>query len=91
MIDNWRKKDKPPLLEARFEFTEFRVLMSFLDSVAEVAEELDHHPNISFSRQHVSVVIYSTTDALNETDFKLAEGIDVRYKQSIDVSKGVLE
>ncbi|MCF6235503.1 MAG: 4a-hydroxytetrahydrobiopterin dehydratase [Gammaproteobacteria bacterium] len=91
MKSNWRKKEKPPLLEARFEFTEFRVLMSFLDSLAEVAEEMDHHPNISFSRQHVSVVIYSKTETLNDTDFKLAEEIDVRHKQSIDFSKGVLE
>lgn len=91
MTNKWRKKETPPLLEARFEFTEFRVLMSFLDSVAEVAEEMDHHPNISFSRQHASIVIYSKTEALNDTDFKLAESIDVRYEQTIDVSKGVLE
>lgn len=91
MSDNWRRKETPPLLEARFEFTEFRTLMSFLDSISDVSEKMDHHPNISFSRQHASIVIYSTEKSLNDTDFKLAEEIDAKYKQSIEFSKGVLE
>ena len=91
MMNHWREKKTPPLLEARFEFTEFRVLMSFLDSLAEIAEEMNHHPNISFSRQHASVVIYSKSEILDSTDFKLAEEIDARYKESTGFSKGVLE
>lgn len=91
MSDNWRRKESPPLLEARFEFSEFRVLMNFLDSLAEVSEKMEHYPNISFSRQHASIVIYSTEKVLSAIDFKLAEEIDAKYKESIDSSKGVLE
>ncbi len=91
MTERWKRKDSPPLLEARFEFAEFGVLRSFLDSLADITEEMDHYPNISFSRQHVSIAIYSKEKTLNETDFKLAEEIDAKYEQSIDSQRGALE
>ncbi|MBN2647926.1 MAG: 4a-hydroxytetrahydrobiopterin dehydratase [Thiotrichales bacterium] len=76
MSPTWKQRDKAGTLEARFEFTSFSVLRDFLDEAAEVAEKLGHHPNLSFGREHVSVIIYAQSGSLAEIDFALAEGID---------------
>lgn len=76
MNARWKQKKSPASLEAKFEFEEYEVLRTFLDDLADVAEKLDHHPNLSFGRTHVSVIIYSTEDELRDVDTALAEGID---------------
>ncbi|MBO1923223.1 4a-hydroxytetrahydrobiopterin dehydratase [Thiomicrorhabdus sp. 6S3-12] len=76
MNERWKLKQKPASMEARFEFDNFEKLRSFLDELAEQADQLEHHPNISFGREHVSVIIYSQADELDDVDFALAKGID---------------
>jgi len=81
MNARWKLKDKPASMEARFEFDDFEKLRVFLDEIAELAEQLDHHPNISFGREHVALIIYSLTEKLNDTDQKLATGIDESFQR----------
>lgn len=76
MNERWKQKKSPASLETRFNFDDYDKLRTFLDELAEVAENLEHHPNISFSKSHVSVIIYSTSDELNDVDVALADGID---------------
>lgn len=76
MNERWKQKKKPASLEARFDFECYDTLRTFLDELADVAEKLEHHPNISFSKSHVSVIIYSIEDELNDVDKALANGID---------------
>ncbi len=84
MNQRWKQKAKPASLETKFEFEEYEVLRGFLDDLAEVAEKLDHHPNLSFGRTHVSVIIYSTEDELRDVDIALAEGIDECFQRITD-------
>ncbi len=77
----WKLKKKPASLEARFEFDDFETLRTFLDDMAEKAEHLNHHPNISFGREHVSVIIYSQAQELQDVDFALADGIDEGFSR----------
>lgn len=81
MNERWKLKKKPASMEARFEFDSFDKLRTFLDELAEKADELDHHPNISFGREHASVIIYSTSDELSDIDYALAEGIDDSFQR----------
>ena len=83
MNTRWKQKDKPGSLEARFEFDDFGTLRDFLDKLAEVAEKLDHHPNISFGRSHASVIIYSQTESVGQIDIDLAEGIDECFQKVV--------
>lgn len=76
MNERWKQKNKPPSLEARFDFESFSTLRDFLDDVAEVAEKLNHHPNISFGRSHASLIIYGQGEEIAEVDIALAEGVD---------------
>ncbi len=79
MNERWRSKKKPAALDARFDFEDFEILRAFLDEVAEEAERLEHHPNISFGRDRVSIIIYSTSDELSDVDHALAKAIDEGY------------
>lgn len=87
MNQRWKQKTKPASIEAKFTFESYEILREFLDDLAEVAEKLDHHPNLSFGRTHVSAIIYSTEDELREVDIALAEGIDECYQQITDETK----
>lgn len=88
MNKRWKLKNKPASMEARFEFGNFEKLRSFLDELAEQADLLDHHPNISFGRGHVSVIIYSQEPELGELDFALAKGIDEGFHRVTNFSQG---
>lgn len=88
MNERWKLKEKPASMEARFEFPNFDKLRSFLDELAEQADLLDHHPNISFGRGHVSVIIYSQKEALADLDFALAKGIDEGFYRVSNYSQG---
>ncbi|VAW47246.1 hypothetical protein MNBD_GAMMA04-1193 [hydrothermal vent metagenome] len=79
MNNRWRSKKKPAALDARFDFEDFEILRAFLDEVAENADRLDHHPNISFGRDRVSIIIYSTSEELSDIDYALAKSIDDGY------------
>lgn len=79
MSPAWKQKDKQGTLEAKFLFDSYDVLRDFLDDVADVAEEVGHHPNLSFGREHVSVIIYAQGESLGDTDFALANGIDEAF------------
>ncbi len=86
MNERWRSKKNPAALDARFDFEEFDVLRAFLDEVAEEADRLDHHPNISFGRDRVSIIIYSTSDELSDIDHALAKAIDDGYDKVTGLS-----
>jgi len=86
MNERWRSKKKPPALDARFDFEDFEILRAFLDEVAEEADRLEHHPNISFGRDRVSIIIYSTSDELSDIDHALAKAIDDGYDKVTSLS-----
>lgn len=86
MNERWKLKEKPASLEARFEFESFETLRTFLDELAEQADLLDHHPNVSFGRGHASVVIYAKDGQLEEVDFALANRIDEGFHRVMNQS-----
>jgi len=82
MSERWKVKKRAGTLEARFEFDDYDVMRDFLDDVADVTEKLDHHPNISFSRSHVSIIIYSQEGGeLSDLDHQLAHDIEECFNQ----------
>jgi len=60
-----------------FEFSTFPAAIAFVDRVAEVAEKMDHHPDIDIRYTKVTLTL-STHDAggVTESDLQLAEEID---------------
>lgn len=72
---NWEQVDKT--IERVFEFDDFTIAMDFVNGVAEVAEENEHHPDIDirYNKVRISLTTHSK-GAITDLDLDLAEKID---------------
>lgn len=63
-------------------FNDFEQTMRFVNAVAEIAQQQDHHPEmlVSYSRCRVSYITHSV-DAVTENDFICAALIDAKLEQ----------
>lgn len=60
-----------------FTFKNFKESLSFVNKVAELAEEEDHHPDIEIKWNKVKLVLWThVIKGLSENDFILAKKID---------------
>ena len=60
-----------------FEFDEYHPAIEFVNTVAEIAEEAQHHPDISISYTNVILVLTThSKGGLTESDFEVAIRID---------------
>jgi 4a-hydroxytetrahydrobiopterin dehydratase len=74
-VPDWHRGEKE--IEREFRLADFRTAVEFVDRVADLAEEEDHHPDIFLSYNKVRLVL-STHKAggLSRKDFLLAAKID---------------
>jgi 4a-hydroxytetrahydrobiopterin dehydratase len=74
-VPNWMLDGD--VISRDFDFKDFRGSLAFVESVADIAEEQDHHPDIviSYSRVHLSLTTHKA-GGLTEKDFALAAAID---------------
>lgn len=65
------------LLRRRFEFADFAASLSFVNRVGAIAEELDHHPDITFGWGYADIAT-TTHDrgGITECDLTLAARIN---------------
>ena len=64
-------------LRREFRFKNFREALAFVNRVGEVAEEQDHHPNISFTWGWAELKVFThAINGLTESDFILAAKVD---------------
>jgi 4a-hydroxytetrahydrobiopterin dehydratase len=74
-IPEWELEKKH--IERTFEFDDFADAIDFVNSVSEVAEEEEHHPDIDIRYNKVRLVLSThSKGGLTELDFGLAERID---------------
>ncbi len=69
-------------LEREFVFKDFKEAMSFVNKIAELAEDEGHHPDIflhNYNRIRVTLSTHSL-GRVSDKDFKLAERIDELLK-----------
>lgn len=74
-VPEWKKTGDE--ISRTFQFKDFVAAMKFVNSVAELAEKTQHHPDIDIRWNKVTLAL-STHDAggLTEKDFKLAKEFD---------------
>jgi 4a-hydroxytetrahydrobiopterin dehydratase len=65
-------------LEREFIFSDFKQALQFVNKVGEIAEEMDHHPDISlFGYKKVKITLTTHKEGeITELDYGLAEKID---------------
>ena len=74
-IPEWELEKKH--IERTFEFDDFADAIDFVNAIAEVAEEEEHHPDIDIRYNKVRLVLSThSKGGLTELDFALAERID---------------
>lgn len=74
-IPEWELEKKH--IERTFEFDEFSESIDFVNSVAEVSEDEEHHPDIDIRFNKVRLILSThSKGGLTELDFALAERID---------------
>src|SRR5207248_2771724 len=74
-IPEWELEKKH--IERTFEFDDFADAIDFVNAVAEVADEEEHHPDIDIRYNKVRLVVSThSKGGLTELDFGLAERID---------------
>ena len=60
-----------------FEFDEYQFAIDFVNTIAEIAEEAQHHPDISINYTNVTLVLTThSKEGLTESDFEVALRID---------------
>ena len=74
---DWQRVDGNTALEREFEFRDFYQTMAFVNGLALIAHEEDHHPDlwISYRRCRVRLTTHSA-GGLTENDFICAAKID---------------
>ena len=74
-VPEWELEKKH--IERTFEFDDFTDAIDFVNAVAEVAEEEEHHPDIDIRFNKVRLVLTThSKGGLTDLDFGLAERID---------------
>lgn len=74
-LNGWSRRGDA--LVKTFTFSRFADGIAFVNRVARIADEMDHHPDIDIRYTRVTMTL-STHDAggVTKTDFKLAERIE---------------
>lgn len=71
----WKRKEEKLIKE--FRFSSFRDSIVFVNRVASLADELDHHPDIHISYTTVNLSLSThSANGLTDKDILLAERID---------------
>lgn len=74
-IPEWELEGKK--IERVFEFDDFNESIDFVNGIAEIAEETEHHPDIDIRWNKVKLILSThNKGGLTDLDFELAEKID---------------
>ena len=74
--NDWQEKDN--MLVKEYKFSDFKSAVEFVNKVAQVAESINHHPDIliySYKNVRISTATHEESK-ITEKDYELAELID---------------
>lgn len=75
MLDGWSVVNNK--LTRTFELADFGAAMGFVNEVAKVAEEMNHHPDVRINYNKVTLELFThSAGAVTEKDHLLAERIN---------------
>ena len=79
---NWSRKENA--LTSQFTAPSFLAAIDFVNAVAVIAEELDHHPDIDIRWNKVSFALSThSAGGITSLDFELATAIDAAASKMI--------
>lgn len=79
---DWALEENGQAIQRRFTLKDFKEAVAFIQAVAEVAEDQDHHPDIFNRYKHVTLTFSThSVGGLSENDFILAAKIDRLHRE----------
>lgn len=77
-VPEWKTlEENPPKLQHEFVFEDFSEAMKFVNKVADLAQFIDHHPDITINYRKVTLTLYThDSNGISEKDFALAQKIN---------------
>ena len=77
----WKEEDNK--LRRNLTFKDFKQAMHFMQQVADVAEEMNHHPWWSnvYNKAEIELTTHDAGNIVTDKDIKLAQRIDQIYDQ----------
>ncbi|HYX52387.1 MAG TPA: 4a-hydroxytetrahydrobiopterin dehydratase [Candidatus Limnocylindrales bacterium] len=74
-LSGWAQNDKA--IERNFEFADFKAAMVFVNKIADVAEQANHHPDIDIRYNKVKLSLVShDSGGVTDRDVRMAERIN---------------
>jgi 4a-hydroxytetrahydrobiopterin dehydratase len=74
-VDGWKRDGDA--LKRQFKFDDFQASVDFVNRITPVAEEMNHHPDISISWNTVDLTLSTHSEGgITDNDFELARQID---------------
>ncbi len=77
-LSDWSLEDNGKCIIKLFEFPDFRTAVEFINKIAQIAEQEEHHPEIKlYDSNKLEIKMFTiSAGGLTEKDFKVAEEID---------------
>lgn len=76
--DGWALNDAKTALSRSFRFDDFKQAFAFVTRVAELAEDIDHHPDIAISYNRVRLTLTShDAKGLTRRDLRFLEKFEM--------------
>lgn len=77
----WKEEDDK--LKRSFTFKDFREALAFMNKVASIVDQMDHHPFWSnmYNKVSFELTTHDIGDKVSEKDRKLATAIDAIYEE----------
>ena len=74
---NWRIDSKPPVMTRQFTFESYEQTRSFVNDLADLSEKTGYYPNLTFSKSHATVTIYTDAEELGQDEYEFALQTDL--------------
>ena len=77
----WKEEDDK--LKRSFNFKDFREALAFMNKVASIVDQMDHHPFWSnmYNKVSFELTTHDIGDKVSDKDRKLATAIDAIYEE----------
>ena len=76
-LNEWEFSYSDNSIVKKFQFKDFKESMEFVNKVAELAEEIEHHPDILINYNIVKIILTThNEDGITNKDIKLAKEIN---------------
>lgn len=80
-LSGWELRDSA--ISRQYKFKEFLDGINFVNRIAQIAESMDHHPDILINYTRIRFTCTTHSEGgVTEKDFKLAQEIDKSFNQS---------